>query len=221
MERRQFCAASPSLVERYSNMSLSLVSVSFQRNPRPSKIGCRVSMKTLGREISRPPARQRSQKPRIRSFSGKPVRPWLTSQFIRRRRGVNSMSHYGAQSRATKGCYDFARVTFSPSSLTKEATGWSSKSSTASDGRHSLVPFGDTTIGRLIRIGCASMKSISSSSLHLGSPKFQGIFRSAGLDAKKSILQLIACAVKSREKRPGIDAHCTQFVQNLCPLFDR
>ena len=46
----------------------------------------------------------------------------------------------------------------------------SSRSSTASEGRHSLVPFGVSTIGRLIRIGCASMASISSSSLHLASP---------------------------------------------------
>ena len=30
-------------------------------------------------------------------------------------------------------------------------------SSTASEGRHSLTPFGVTTIGRLIRIGCASI----------------------------------------------------------------
>src|SRR5712664_963390 len=65
--------------------------------------------------------------------------------------------------------YDFARVTASPSSFTNDPAGWSSRSSTASDGRQSRTPFGVTTIGRLIRIGCASIKSISSSSLHLGS----------------------------------------------------
>src|SRR6516162_10399895 len=102
-ERRQFCAASPALVEPYSKLSLSLVSVSFQRNPRPSKIGCSVSMKTMARDSSRPSARQRSQKPRMRSFSDKPVRPWLTSQFIRRKRGSRSIRHYAAQQRAAKG----------------------------------------------------------------------------------------------------------------------
>src|ERR1700722_3246777 len=91
VERRQFFAASPSPVDPYSKLSLSLVSVSFQRNPRPSKIGCRVSMKTRPRDTSRPAARQRSQKPRTRSFSDAPVRPWLVSQFIRFRRGANSM----------------------------------------------------------------------------------------------------------------------------------
>ena len=45
-----------------------------------------------------PSAQQRSQKPRIKSFSGRPVRPWLTSQFIRRRRGVSSICYYAAQS---------------------------------------------------------------------------------------------------------------------------
>src|SRR3974390_2806599 len=102
-ERRQFCAASPALVDPYSKLSLSLVSVSFQRTPRPSKIGCSVSMKTMARDSSRPSERQRSQKPRRRSFSGKPVRPWLTSQFIRRWRGSRSIRHYAAQRRAAKG----------------------------------------------------------------------------------------------------------------------
>jgi len=63
-----------------------------QRNPRPSKIGCSVSMKTIARDKSRPLARQRSQKPRTRSFSGRPVRPWLTSQFISCNRGATSMT---------------------------------------------------------------------------------------------------------------------------------
>ena len=88
----------------YSKLSLSLVSVSFQRNPRPSKIGCSVSMKTSPRDRSRPSARQRSQKPRTRSFSARPVRPWLTSQFISLRRGARSISGpYGGmpRSRAT------------------------------------------------------------------------------------------------------------------------
>jgi len=39
-------------------------------------------MKTRPRDRSRPPARQRSQKPRTRSFSGAPVRPWLVSQGL-------------------------------------------------------------------------------------------------------------------------------------------
>src|SRR6266699_3573120 len=48
-------------------------------------------MKTRPRDRWRPPSRQRSQKPRIRSVSGRPVRPWLTSQFIRSRRVESSM----------------------------------------------------------------------------------------------------------------------------------
>ncbi len=133
VERRQFSAGAPSLVDPYSKISLSSISVSFQRNPRPSKIGCSVSMKTSPRDRSRPPALQRSQKPRTRSFSGKPVRPWLTSQFINRSRGVKSISYYAAQSRGMKDqqitrwvqtapC-DFAGMTLAPSSFTKEATG--------------------------------------------------------------------------------------------------
>src|ERR1700730_6483102 len=113
MERRQFCAASPSLVDPYSNVSLSLVAVSFQRNPRPSKIGCSVSMKTSARDRSSPSARQRSQKPRTRSFSGSPVRPWLTSQFIRCSRGVGAISCYAAYYGATKdmrGCKGAVRL---------------------------------------------------------------------------------------------------------------
>ena len=39
------------------------------------------------------------------------------------------------------------------------------------DGRQSLTPLGVTTIGRLIRIGFAIMKSSSSSSDHFGSPR--------------------------------------------------
>jgi hypothetical protein len=41
-------------------------------------------------------------------------------------------------------------VTTSPSSLTKLSAGWSSRSSTVSDGRHSRVPLAVTTIGRLM-----------------------------------------------------------------------
>src|ERR1700754_4021222 len=62
--------------------------------------------------------------------------------------------------------YGLFLATASPSSFTNDATGLSRSSSTSSDGRHSRTPFAVTTIGRLIRIGCASMKSISSSSLH-------------------------------------------------------
>src|SRR5690606_1463228 len=43
-------------------------------------------------------------------------------------------------------------------------------SSTVSGGRQSLVPFGVSTIGRLIRIGCSIMKPISSS-VHFGSSR--------------------------------------------------
>src|ERR1700730_4962685 len=109
MERRQFCAEAPSLVDPYSKASLSLVSVSFQRNPRPSKIGCSVSMKTRPRDSSRPCARQRSQKPRTRSCSARPVRPWLTSQFVSRNRSVKSIGYYAAQSCVTKGSQDRPR----------------------------------------------------------------------------------------------------------------
>ena len=76
---------------------------------------------------SRPSARQRSQKPRIRSFSGRPVRPWLTSQFIRRRRGVSSMKPIMPRNRdVTKGAAIsrlLPRMTTSPSSLTKDVDG--------------------------------------------------------------------------------------------------
>src|SRR5690554_7061223 len=44
-------------------------------------------------------------------------------------------------------------------------------SSTDSEGLHRRVPRGVTTMGRLIRTGCCSMKSISCSSLHLGLPR--------------------------------------------------
>ena len=43
-----------SLVEPYSKLSLSLVSVSVQRKPRPSNTGCSVSMKTSPRDSSTP-----------------------------------------------------------------------------------------------------------------------------------------------------------------------
>lgn len=80
-------------------------------------------MRTSPRDRSRPPDRQRSQKPRRRSFSGEPVRPWLTSQFVSCCRDVRSMGHYAAQSARRKArpicretepiAYDFARVTTS------------------------------------------------------------------------------------------------------------
>ena len=44
-----------------------------------------------------------------------------------------------------------------------------SVSSTRSAGRHSRTPFGVTTMGRLIRIGCAIMASRSASSVRSGS----------------------------------------------------
>ena len=50
-------------------------------------------------------------------------------------------------------------ATRSPSSLTNSPCCAGSRSSTSSDGRQSLTPFGVTTIGRLIRIGCAIMAS--------------------------------------------------------------
>ncbi len=66
----------------------------------------------------------------------------------------------------------FPGGTTSPSSFVNgPMSGLGRMSSTASEGRHRRVPFGVTTIGRLIRIGCAIMKSISSSSLHLGSAR--------------------------------------------------
>jgi hypothetical protein len=49
--------------------------------------------------------------------------------------------------------------------------GFGSKSSTFSDGQQGRTPFGVTTTGRLMRIGCAIMKSISSSSDHFGSSR--------------------------------------------------
>src|SRR4029079_144244 len=73
--------------------------------------------------------------------------------------------------KAGRAAYACAGMTTSPSSFTNVPSGRSSSSSTSSDGRHSRTPFGVTTIGRLIRIGCASMKSISSSSLHFGSAR--------------------------------------------------
>ncbi|KAK0342308.1 hypothetical protein LTR94_022769 [Friedmanniomyces endolithicus] len=47
-----------------------------------------------------------------------------------------------------------ASITTSPSSLVKGfSPSWGSRSSTASDGRHSFTPRGETTMGRFIRIG--------------------------------------------------------------------
>ena len=58
-----------------------------------------------------------------------------------------------------------ASTTASPSSLVKAPRCGSGRmSSTASDGRHSFTPSGVTTIGRLMRIGCAIMASSSASS---------------------------------------------------------
>ena len=57
-------AASPSLVEPYSKLSLSLVSVSFQRKPRPSKTGCSVSMKTSAARQRRGPRRGSARRSR-------------------------------------------------------------------------------------------------------------------------------------------------------------
>lgn len=54
-------------------------------------------------------------------------------------------------------------TTFSPSSLVNACFCASGRiSSTTSEGRHSRVPSGVTTIGRLIRIGCCNIKSIIS-----------------------------------------------------------
>jgi len=47
-------------------------------------------------------------------------------------------------------------------------SGFGRISSTVSDGRHNRVPFGVSTMGRLIKIGCANMKSMSWSSVHFG-----------------------------------------------------
>ena len=57
----------------------------------------------------------------------------------------------------------------SPSSLKTPCCG-GRRSSTVSDGRQSLTPRGVTTIGRLIRIGCAIIASRSWSSVSAGSP---------------------------------------------------
>ncbi len=62
--------------------------------------------------------------------------------------------------------------TTSPSSLTKVSScAFGSSSSTASDGRHSFTPSGETTSGRLMRIGCCIMASIKASSLNDGSSR--------------------------------------------------
>ena len=71
--------------------------------------------------------------------------------------------------RPANGCQ---AVTISPSSLMKvPISGLGRMSSTSSEGRQSLTPSGVTTIGRLMRIGWASMMSISSSSVHFGSAR--------------------------------------------------
>ena len=63
-----------------------------------------------------------------------------------------------------------APTTTSPSSLANPPRCGSGRmSSTTSEGRLRRTPSGVTTIGRLIRIGCASIWSISCSSVHFGS----------------------------------------------------
>src|SRR5690606_5762503 len=57
-----------------------------------------------------------------------------------------------------------ASVTCSPSSLAKAPFWAGRRSRTVSDGRQSFTPFGETTIGRLIRTGCFSIASSSCSS---------------------------------------------------------
>ena len=53
---------------------------------------------TLVTQFESPSARQRSQKPRKSSGSGRPVRPWPASQFISARREVSCIRHYGVHS---------------------------------------------------------------------------------------------------------------------------
>ena len=87
----------------------------------------------------------------------------------------------GARSafRADQGPLRFRRRAASLSGsarcLTLRATGrtagYGRISSTFSAGRQSLAPFSVTTIGRSMRIGSATMKPISSSSVHFGSPR--------------------------------------------------
>ena len=62
-------------------------------------------------------------------------------------------------------------TTRSPSSLTNSPCCGGRRSRTASDGRHRRTPLGVTTIGRLIRIGCAIMASRSWSSVRSGSSR--------------------------------------------------
>src|SRR5699024_10791593 len=59
------------------------------------------------------------------------------------------------------------QVTTSPSSFVKSFTGRSSSDNTFSDGRHRATPLSVTTIGRLMRIGCAIMASTNCSSLDI------------------------------------------------------
>src|SRR5580698_10952636 len=59
-------------------------------------------MKARPRDISRPSARQRSQKPRSRSLLAAPDRPCLTSQSITFNRGANSIRYYAARSQSAK-----------------------------------------------------------------------------------------------------------------------
>ena len=75
----------------------------------------------------------------------------------------------GARSRQYQIRLPCALMTTSPSSLANApCCGWGRISSTRSDGRHRRTPSGVTTMGRLIRIGWASMQSSNSSSVHFG-----------------------------------------------------
>ena len=57
-----------------------------------------------------------------------------------------------------------------PHRLLHEPSDWVvQQMKTASEGLHSRTPFGVTTMGRLMRIGCATMKSSRSSSYRFGS----------------------------------------------------
>ena len=67
----------------------------------------------------------------------------------------------------------FSSTTRSPSSLKNSPCCAGRRSSTVSDGRQSLTPFGETTIGLLSRIGCFSMASRRASSVTPGSPSFR------------------------------------------------
>jgi len=87
-ERRQFPAASPSLVGPYSKLSLSLVSLSFQRNPRPRKSMQCIDEDEAARQLETLRAAALAEAAN-QIVLGVPVKPWLTSQFISCSRGVS------------------------------------------------------------------------------------------------------------------------------------